>query len=151
MKYSEITQKISKAGMPVLWQLYAMVLIVLVISLLVISDPFIKYAIDIAIAVLSIVAIINGFFIGKKSLLPWGILLIAIILICSSFITTSLIFYGFQIDTQLPFWLEVSGIIMTALFSANLIYLFEKQYNLKGITIDLTLIVLSVTCLVFLV
>ena len=94
MKYSEITQKISKAGMPVLWQLYAMVLIVLVISLLVISDPFIKYAIDIAIAVLSIVAIINGFFIGKKSLLPWGILLIAIILICSSFITTSLIFYG---------------------------------------------------------
>ena len=151
MKYTEITQKISKAGMPVLWQLYAMVLIVLVISLLVISDPFIKYAIDIAIAVLSIVAIINGFFIGKKSLLPWGILLIAIILICSSFITTSLIFYGFQIDTQLPFWLEVSGIIMTALFSGNLIYLFEKQYNLKGITIDLALIVLSVTCLVFLV
>ena len=151
MKYTKLTQKISKAGMPVVWQVYAMVLLVLVTSLLFINDPAIKYSTDISIAVLNIIAVISGFFICKKSLFPWGTLLIAIVLISSSFIINSLIFFGIQINTLLPFWLEVSGVIITALFCVNLLYLFERQYNLKGVTIDFTLIALSVTCLVFLV
>lgn len=151
MKYTKLTQKISKAGMPVVWQVYAMVLLVLVTSLLFINDPAIKYSTDISIAVLNIIAVIGGFFICKKSLFPWGTLLIAIVLISSSFIINSLIFFGIQINTLLPFWLEVSGVIITALFCVNLLYLFERQYNLKGVTIDFTLIALSVTCLVFLV
>lgn len=151
MEYTEVTQKISKAGMPLVWQIYAMVLLLLVSSLLFISDPMIKYSIDISIATLNIVAVISGFFLCKKSLFPWGILVFAIVLISSSFITTSLIFFGWQINTQLPFWLEVSGVIVTALFSANLLYLFETQYNLKGVTIDFTLITLTAICCVFLV
>ncbi len=151
MKYSGLTKKISKAGIPLVWQIYAIALLLLVTSLLFISDPVIKYSTDISIAVLNIIGVIGVFFICKKSLFPWGSLLIAIVLISSSFIINSLIFFGMQINTLLPFWLEVSGVIITALFSVNLLYLFERQYNLKGVTIDFTLIALSVTCLVFLV
>ncbi|MEH6456335.1 MAG: bifunctional diguanylate cyclase/phosphodiesterase [Cocleimonas sp.] len=151
MKLTEIPHRISNAGLSLVWQAYTTVLFVLITSLLFISDPVIKYSTDISIAVLTIIAVTSGFFICKKSLLPWGTLLLAIILISSSFIINSLIFFGFQISTQLPFWLEVAGVFITASYSASLLYMFEKQYNLKGVSIDFTLIALSTTCLVFLV
>ncbi|MGK0272674.1 MAG: diguanylate cyclase (GGDEF)-like protein [Cocleimonas sp.] len=75
----------------------------------------------------------------------------AIILISSSFIFNTLIFYGYEIDTQFPSGLELLGVLMTGLFSINLLYLVEKQYNLRGITLDFTLVILSTICLIFLV
>ena len=151
MKYTELNQKISKAGMPIVWQIYAIALLLLVTSLLFINDPVIKYSVDLSIAILNITAVIVGFFICDKKLFPLGILLAALFLINSSFIINSLIFFGFEVNTQIPFWLETSGVLFTAFYSINLLYKFEKQYNLKGVTIDFTLITLSVACLIFLV
>lgn len=151
MILTKLTHRISTAGMPIVWQVYSMILFVLMTSLLFISDPVIKYSTDISVAILTIIAVTSGFLICKKPLLPWGTLLLAIVLISSSFIINSLIFFGFQISTRLPFWLEIAGVLITASFSANLLYMFEKQYNLKGVGIDFTLIALSTTCLVFLV
>lgn len=149
MKLTEFTQEIRDAGMSTIWQIYAVVLIILITSLLFITDPVIKYSVDISIALLIIIAAIRGFFKRKKSLVVSGSLLLSIILISSSFIFNSLIFFDFQINTQIPFWLEVSGVLLTAFFSASLLYMFEKQYNLKGVSIDFTLMILSVTCMVF--
>jgi len=151
MNLTELSKRINKAGMPFVWQFYSIVLFFLVCSTLFITDSVIKYSLDISIAVLNIIAITSGFFICKKKLMPWGALLIAITLLSSSFIINSLIFFGFQTNTQLPFWIEITGVVFTAFFCISLLYLFEKQYKLKGVTIDFTLMALSATCLVFLV
>lgn len=147
----ELTKKISKDGMPIIWQVYAIVLFLLVTSQLFVSDPAVKYSTDISIAILTSIGVISSFFICKKPLTPYGILVSSITLMCCSMLTTSLIFFGFQINTSIPLWLELSGIIVAGLFCINLLYVFEKQYHLKGVTIDFILILLSITCLAFLV
>jgi len=136
MNQIEFTSKINESAMPRLWQFCALVLLFLVTSLLFISDPLTKYSIDITISVLNIVAVVAGFYLCKKSVFPWGLLISGIIFISSSFILNSLIFFGFEFNTQVSLWLEIFGIVLITLYSANLLYIFEKQYRLKGITID---------------
>ncbi len=151
MNQIEFTSKTTRPTMPRLWQICAFVLLFLIAALLFIDDPLTKYSIDITVSILNIVAVVVGFYLCKKSAFPWGFLASGIIIISSSFIINSLIFFGFDLNTQLSLWLEVLGITLISFFSANLLYAFEKQYKLKGITIDYILIALSVTFLVFLI
>lgn len=151
MKEIEFTPKLTKIAMSRIWQFCVFVLLFLVTSLLFISDPVIKYGIDITVASLNILAAICAFYLCKKSLFPWGLLISAIIIINSSFILNSLVFFGYDLNTQFPLWLEITGITIIALFSANLLYMFEKQYKLRGITIDYILIALTATFFVFLI
>ena len=147
----EFISKFSSFAMPRIWQLCGLILLFLISSLLFISDPLFKYSIDITVACLNITAIICGFYLRKKAVFPWAILILAIVTINSSFILNSLLFFGYDVSTQFPLWLEIFGIICISLYSANLLYMFEKQYKLRGITIDYTLIALSITCIVILV
>ena len=151
MNQVDTTSKFYNFAMPRLWQLCSLILLCLIVSLLFITDPLYKYSIDITVACINIAAIVFAFYIRQKAIFPWAILITAIVVINNSFILNSLIFFGLEINTLLPLWLEIFGVIGIAFFSANLLYMFEKQYKLRGITIDYTLIALSATCVVFLV
>lgn len=149
MNQVDFSSKLNDFRMPKIWQLCCFVLIFLITSLLFISDPLIKYGIDISVASLNIIAILISFHICKKKIFPWAILITSIVIINASFILNSLIFFGFEVKTLIPLWLEIIGIIGLSFYSANLLYMFEKQYKLRGITIDYTLLSLSAVCAVF--
>jgi len=143
--------KHQKVLMPFFARLCAFVLLFLITSLLFINDDKTKYSIDLGIAFINIFAVINAFYLCKKKLFPWAPLVSGIAVICFSFILNSLIFLGFPISIEIPFWLEIIGVLLIAIFSANLLYMIEKQYSLKGISIDFILIALSTCCLVLIV
>ena len=150
MNQVDFTSKLNDFTMPKIWQLCCFVLLFMVTSSLFISDPMLKYGVDISVASLSILAILVSFYLCKKEIFPWAILITSIVIINSSFILNSLIFFGYEINTLVPLWLEIIGITGLSFYSANLLYLFEKQYKLRGITIDYTLISLSIACIFFL-
>jgi len=150
MKEKELNTKQNQVDIPSVWLAFSFVLLFIASSMLFISDPEIKYGGDIAFAILNSTALISCFFLCKKPILPWGLLITAIVVINGSFINTSLIFFGYVLNTQLSLWFEISGIALIYIFCANLLYMFEKQYNLKGLSLDFTLITLSSIIFIFL-
>lgn len=149
MKLIELSPQIDNIFMPKIWQLCAFFSLLLISSLLFIDDPAIKYGIDTCFAILSSLAIISIFYTMKRSIFPWGLLVFSVILLNMSFVINALIFYGFNFNIELSLYLEISSIIILTLFGTNLLYLLERQYKLKGITIDFSLILLSIVLFVF--
>jgi predicted signal transduction protein with EAL and GGDEF domain len=151
MNNTLLFKKLSKAGMPVFWQSYAMVLTALVFSLIFITDPHWEHVINGLIATINSIAVISGLLLYKKPLYPWAFLILAIVLIDTSFVLKSLMFFGVNVHSQTPFWIEELGVALIGVFSLCLMLLFEKQYNIRGFTIDFALLLLSIICFTFLV
>ncbi len=150
MKITQIPTSIKDAGMPILWQGYAMVLICLsVIHIYFIQDPLIKLITDNLTVLLISIPLLSALIRYKKPIYPWGLFVIGAVFIVLSTVIGSLDYFGLT-TARASTLLEELGIAAIALFSVCLLNSIEKNYKLNGLTIDFFLIILSAICLVFL-
>ena len=137
--------------MPVFWQIYAVILVVFVLPVFFISDPSWKHLFTNIVASINSVAVITILLRYKKPLIPWFFLGSAVVLIDISLVFESLIFYDFNIDPDIPFWIEQMGIASIVLFCLCIMVKFEQQYKIRGFAIDFCLLTISILCLMMLI
>ena len=140
MNITNASKKLSKEGMPLFWQLFVSMHVVLVILLLFVTNPLWRHIIDlIAIPFISI-GVIAGLRHNKHRLYPWLFLVGATLLIGISVAVKSLIFFGSPLSPSIAFWIEEGGILLIGIFGFAIMLLLENRYQIKGFTIDFCLL-----------
>ncbi|MEB8433205.1 EAL domain-containing protein [Cocleimonas sp. KMM 6892] len=139
-----IIQHIEKEGMPVFWQFVSACLVLntfimpflfsnqnLVYSLLVIaSPPF-------------IIGLYVGFNKHKEKSIPRLVLVGGVAIVGIGASLHNLIYFKFPISTHFALMFEEVGMILIAIFAYIHMLMFEKKFNIKGLAIDFSLLVIS--------
>ncbi|MCK5903177.1 MAG: EAL domain-containing protein [Cocleimonas sp.] len=144
----KISNKISYLGLPRFWQWYVLLHGLAVMSYVFISHPFfakISYGL---VSVLITIGILAGIWIHhRNALFPWLLLLTGEFLITLSIVLRLL--EGDAVEVTIIFWIEEVGIIFIGLFAFVEVFILEQRYHLKGFTLDLILLLISLAALPF--
>lgn len=137
---------LNNKGMPLFWQLFASMHFVLVTVLQFVTNPLWRHVLDLITVPFISIGVIAGFIHHKQRLYPWLFLIGATLLVAISVAVESLIFFGSKISPDIAFWIEESGILLIGVFGFSLMLLLENRYQIKGFTLDFSLLALSVLC-----
>ena len=151
MVIKNISNKLTTLGLPVFWQYFVCFHFAMIFTLFLATDPFWTYFFSIIIKLLTVMGVVAGYIIHKQKAYPWIFLVIAVITIALSVILESLIYFGLHMSPAIPYWIEQFGILSVVLFGINILLLFESKNNVKGFTLDFTLLAIASISLVFLI
>ena len=149
---NSVIRHLEKKGMPILWQF-----LIFSIALLTIVAPlFFKYQ-DLTYAFLMLthpilfIGVYMGFRSHKEINIPRLILAIGIGLIIIGQSIQHFIYFQVPFSANLSLLIEEVGIILITAFAYIHILMFEKKFQLKGFSIDYTLLIISAALLLLLV
>lgn len=148
MIINKVSKYFQKNGLPVFWQY--IVLIVFLLSIFIAFSE--NKSIYLIATTLALVLEVSGFtyqLVKKdRSLLLWGPLFLGVILIKLS---VSLHETNIFSNSLTAFWIEQAGILLISIFAFVFMYLFEKKFQLNGVTTDFSLFVLSIAIFTLLI
>ena len=147
----QLSDKLKDTGLTPFWLGYIILHALLSASLLFVTDDF---AINISNALLTTlvsIGVIAGYIYHRHKLYPWGFLLSSVILVGIAIIMKSLWYFDFRMETSISFWIELVGIILGTVFAFSYMILFENKFNIKGFTLDFSLLFFSVSSFILLV
>lgn len=124
---------------------------VIAFSVVFISNGTLLNVINIFLSTAISIGVVAGIMYHKHPIFPWGFLSGGVILIGISTQMHALDYFGLTANSNFSFWIEQTGIILISIFAFAVMHMYEKRFELKGFTIDFSLIVISTVCLIFLV
>lgn len=144
------TPEVADKKMPRFWQFFVAIQVMLAISVIFISNDSWFHITNALLSISVSTAVIAGIIHQKHELYPWGLLLSGIVLIDIAIVMHTLTFFGIPIHANIPFWIEETGLVLATFFAFSNMLLFENRFNLKGFTIDYSLLIISSTFFIFL-
>ncbi|WP_299876470.1 GGDEF domain-containing phosphodiesterase [uncultured Cocleimonas sp.] len=150
MRITQISNEMKEAGLPIFWQLYAFGLFVTAIFVAFFTNDLeIRHTFNIILAVLTAIPLISAIFIEKKPIYPWGILIVAILILVSEDVISSLLYLGLDSSLIGNEWIKDIGIAILGIFSFSLLIRIETNYRINGFTIDYILCLFSAIWFLF--
>ena len=133
--------------MPVFWQLYTASLIIGSILVVFVNNQLMFHSMNIIIHSLMLIGVYAGLLFHQQKSLPRLFLVNGAGLIIIAMILRSLTYIGTPIDAYISSGIEEIGITLVTVFAYIHMSLFEKKFNIKGFSIDFSLLIIS--CLFF--
>ena len=138
-----ISKQLGLKGMPVFWQFYTFLALLLAIVIFFIKEENWLYTTSIALHFISFIGVVAGYRYHKQRSYPRLLLVNGAGLIIIAKVLQSLIIIGLPIYPNIPLLVEEQGIILITVFAFIHMMMLEKKFNIKGITIDYSLLVAS--------
>ncbi len=143
--------KQEKLGLPGLWTWFIVFHAFVALSVIFMTNDTLLNMSNIFLSTTISMGVVAGIMYRKQPVFPWGFLSLGVIFIGISTLMKSLDYFGLTANTSFKFWIEQAGILLISIFAFSVMHLYEKRFNLKGFTLDFSLIVISTVCLIFLV
>ena len=146
-----IVKILEEQGLPVFWQKFVLLLALPALIFLFTNNQDLSFALILLAEQFLLVGLYFGYRSHKKTNTSRLILVsgVAIATIAISF--QILIYFQAPISPIFSYLFEELGIVLIALFGYLHLYKFEKKFNLKGFSIDFSLLVVSILFLFLLV
>ena len=145
MIFNKIAKQLKAKGIPVFWQFYISITAILSVMVLFIRDNNWLYIISITVHFLIFIGIIAGYRSHKQKSYPRLLLVNGAGLIVVAKVVQSLVYLGFPIYPNITLLIEEQGIALITIFAFIHLNLFEEKFNIKGLIVDYSLLVLSCT------
>ncbi len=143
MLTNKLTNKLAEKGLPRIWQYYIAVHATLAIIIGFVSNENLLYTLTITNHFIMFFGLVAGYQFHKEHSYPRLLVVTGAGLIVVAKIMESFVYIGFPIYPTITFLIEEQGIGLITLFAFYHMQLFENKFNMKGFSIDYSLLLIS--------
>ena len=144
MNLSALTKQIKDVNMPVFWQIYSLVIPLLVTIVFFLKNNVIENILHPIIGLMICVSIAFGVSRKKSQQSRWYTLMVSLIFFEISITLQALESFGFAINPISILITKEMGVGLITSFIIGILLLIEERFKLKGLIIDITLIIIAV-------
>ena len=145
----KIRKQLAESKMPLFWQKFGLAHALMVTITAFIPNEDIRFSLYPFIGAMILIALAAAIKQQVNMLKSWYLMMASGIFFEISVILASLAHFGLSITPDLIFFMKQAGVIVLTVFAIYSVSVIEKRFNLEGIIIDFTLVLLSFVSAIF--